>query len=208
MEDKHAQALSLAKRFEQTTGKLPSRMDWRGENLRQFREAHGLEYPSERVVQRLFNGWGNFLRELGESPLITQDTAKAALAHVQRRYEDVELQPGASGTIDCFIGAERVEVKSSSLQQDEVIRTPRWRFRLHEREYSRLVDKMILVGVVAGEPVVEWALDKVAMLMHVDGLDTLNLPAKYPFNYQAYPLYYYETWKANLSYAEVLEMAA
>lgn len=202
-----AEALLHAERFQALHGALPSRLDWRGANLEHFRTRDMTSYPSERQVQRLFGGWGNFLRALGETPPIAQDTARVAVGHVQNRLADVEVMPGASGTIDAFVGGLKAEIKGSSLQQDERFRTPRFRFRLHEREYSRLVDTLILVGIVGDEAVIEWQLDKVAMLAHADGVDTLSIPAKYPFNMQGYNLFFYERWKAPLRLHELIAKA-
>ena len=202
-----AEAVFCAERFKAIHGRFPSRIDWRGENLAHFRSRDMTAYPSERQVQRLFSGWGQFLRELGESPLITQETARVAVEHVQNRLGNVEVMPGASGTIDAFVGSLKAEIKGSTLQQDERFRTPRFRFRLHEREYSRLVDTLILVGIVADEAVVEWHLDKVAMLTIADGVDTLSVPAKYPFNLQGYNMFFYERWKAPLTFHQLVQKA-
>ena len=205
--DKRSAVLRLAEEFKEREGRFPSRIDWRGRNLAHYREKHGLDYPSERQVQRLFGNWGMLLVALGLPPRRTQDVADIALNYVLDAYEDVEVMPGASGTIDCFVEGERTEVKGASLRTDDYIRTPRWRFRLHGREYSRIVDRLILVGLVGEEPVVEWSLDKVGVYLEADGKDALSIPAKFPFDNLSYNLSMYERWKAPLTLEELLSRA-
>lgn len=199
--------MQFAERFRELEGRYPSRLDWRGENLEHFRRKHGLHYPSERQVQKYTKSWGRFLAELGETPRSTQKTADIAIQHVQSRYKGVEVMPGRSGTIDVFIGDERCEVKGATIGKDELIRSPRWRFRLHHRDYSSLVDRLILVGLVQDVPVVEWSLDNVGMFLHADGRDTLAIPAKNPFQFLSYPLQMYEEWKADLTYDELVNLS-
>lgn len=196
----------LAGEFKARTGKLPSRIDWRGENLTYWRSVHGLPYPHTATIERVYGGWNHFLMACGSLPRSTQEVGTQALEHVCRRYPDVEVMPGHSGTIDCFIDGERVEVKGATLSRDSFIHTPRWRFRLHHRDYSLLVDRVILVGLAGGKPVVEWSFDKVDTVMYLDGKDALSITARQAFGGGHYTYAFQETWKEDLTYEEVLAL--
>lgn len=201
---KRDEYISLAFKFQEYEGRLPVRIDWRAENLAYFRKKHKLKYPAERQVQVQFGSWGHFLVACGGIPKSTQKVADIAVEHVVKRYGAI-VMPGASGTIDAHINDESVEIKGATLVTDDLIRTPRWRFRLHSRQYSLLVDKVILVGLSGEEPVVEWMFDRVDMAQHLDGKDALSIRAKDPFGTSYYPFYFLETWKASLAYQEVVD---
>lgn len=204
--DQRTQFVRLAEEFRARTGRLPSRIDWRGENLSYWRTVHGLPYPSSSYVGKLCGGWSAFILECGGLPRKNQEVGNLAIEHVRRRYEDVEVMPGSSGTIDCFIGGERVEVKGATLAKDNVIHTPRWRFRLHHRDYSLMVDRVILVGMAGGRPVVEWSFDRVDTVMYLDGKDALSITARQVFSDGHYAFFYHETWREDLTYDEVLAL--
>lgn len=197
---------SLAKVFHDIEGRWPSRIDWRGDNLTHFRTSHGIDYPHEKTVYRQYGGWRHFLANLGVGTVVTQETAAIAEEYLTNKYGNrIQIMPGSSGTIDCYFDGARTEVKSSSLANDDKIHTPRFRFRLHSRQYSSLVDKMILVGIVKGEVVAEWLLDNVAIIENADNKSSLNVVAKYPFQGRNYPLFFYEVWKEDVSYLELIE---
>jgi len=203
--DKREEFISLAFHFQRQENRLPARLDWRGENLAYFRDKHGRQYPAERQVQIQFGSWGKFIVACGGLPKTTQRIADIAIEHVVKKY-DATVMPGNNGTIDCHIGDESYEVKGASLQTDSMVRTPRWRFRLHSRQYSLLVDKLILVGIAGDTPVAEWTFDKVDMVQHIDGKDALSVPAKAPFGTSYYNFYFMETWMENKTLDEIIQL--
>jgi hypothetical protein len=198
--------MRLAEDFRARTGKLPVRLDWRGENRTYWETQHGVAYPSARIVELEWGGWSKFMLALGGLPLTHRETGVMALEYVQARYPEVELMPGANGTVDCFIGGERVEVKGSRLNRDARIPAPRWRFRIHSRQLSLLVDRVILVGIAGDSPVVEWSFDRADSLIHLDGKDALSVTARQVFGGGHYPYYYNEVFREDLTYEELLAM--
>lgn len=198
--------MRLAEDFRARTGKLPVRLDWRGENRTYWENQHGVEYPSSRIVELEWGGWGKFIMALGGLPLTHGETGSMALEYVQGRYPEVELMPGANGTVDCFVGGDRVEVKGSRLNRDARIPAPRWRFRIHSRQLSLLVDRVILVGFAGGRPVVEWSFDRVDSVIHLDGKDALSVTARQVFGGGYYPYFHNEMFRDDLTYEELLAL--
>lgn len=192
--------------FIRREGRPPSQFDWRGENRRYWMAKHGIHYPTSSYVERVFGSWGNFLSALGEVPKYHATRIGYLAMEFCREKFGVESLNYHTGAVDGYWNGEPVEIKGATLEQDRHFGHYRWRFRLHNRQYSKLVSHIFLVGFSPdGKPLAAWRFDKPDLPLF-DNRDSLNISAHTVLLNKPYPYVYNEVWKAQLTYNEVYDL--
>lgn len=115
--------------------------------------------------------------------------------------EDVNHHIGA---VDGYLNGQPVEIKAAELSQDFRFGHVRWRFRLHRRKYSLLVDYMFLVGLYDSRPIIVWKLNKSDIVRFADNRDSFSQAAAPPLLGRWYPLAPNEIYKEQFTYDEIL----
>lgn len=169
-----------AKDFKTNFGYFPAEDDCRGANKKAYETVHKYKMVHSSSILRLFGSWTSFRLECGEVASkythsnLAEDTS---LAYLKEKYGFVEHN-SPNGNIDGYIGKNTVEVKASILRKGSRDYR-RFRWSLHEREYSKLVDEMFLIGISeTGEVLVEARLSKYDMHMAVDYKAAIELSAE------------------------------
>jgi hypothetical protein len=146
-------------RFNQRVGRPPRRLDLREPQRSLWEVQLGFALPSADQASRRFGSWSNFLRRLGYAPHAVGNPAfapieVAALAHVEEVYPGIEFVEAEQNAWDGLLvvdesrGAERVEVKGSVLShRKDKPASAYFSFNVHRRDLSRIVDRLILVGL-------------------------------------------------------------
>jgi hypothetical protein len=146
-------------RFNQRVGRPPRRLDLREPAKSLWEEQLGIELPTADQATHRFGTWGNYLKNLGYGPHASGSVDNVlieatALAHVEEVYTGMETVRAEQNAWDALYtfdprkGPERVEVKGSALARrkdspDQIF----FNFNIHRRQLSKLVDRLILVGV-------------------------------------------------------------
>jgi hypothetical protein len=184
-------------------GRPPSRLDFRGENLERYREAHGIQYPTAKQVETVFGRWGKYVEVVGGTPVSPKiAVGNAAIRFMKEQFGLVE-EDAHMGAIDGTIDGRTVEVKGATIGLDRTMGHPRWRFRLHHRKYSLMVDELWLVGLDGDRALAAWKLGKADMARFIDGRDAISIAVAPLFKGRWYNLLPHEVWKAQLSIEEV-----
>lgn len=175
--------IQWAKDFKKQFGYFPSKDDCRGANKAAYEAVHKFTMIHASSVQRLFGTWADYRIACGEIPSkythtnLAEDTS---IAYLTAKYGFVEHK-STNGNVDGYIGDKTVEVKASILRKGSR-NYERFRWSLHEREYSKLVDEMYLIGLNEnGDVLVEARLTPYDMSICVDfkaaielGVEALN----------------------------------
>lgn len=156
--------------FKTKFGYFPSEDDCRGANKKAYESVHQFKMSHASSINRIFGSWSAFRTEAGEVATkythssLAEDTS---IAYLTEKYNFVE-HTGPNGNVDGYIEDRTVEVKASILRKGSRGYS-RFRWSLHEREYSKLVDEMYLIGINdQGEVLVEAKLNKYDMHMAID----------------------------------------
>lgn len=112
-----------------------------------------MELPSADQAAARFGSWTDYLARMGYGPHQESSTEnrlieQAGIAHVEEVYPHFEVVKAEQNAWDGYLGDERVEVKASMLtsrpDRDHLLF---WGFKTHSREFSKTVDRVILVGL-------------------------------------------------------------
>lgn len=145
-------------RFAQRVGHPPRRIDLREPARSAWEEQLGIALPTADQAASRFGSWGGYLERMGYGlPASSVDYAlveQAGLAHVEDAYPGIQFVRSeqnawdATHVFDPAKGPEKVEVKAGSIsRRKDGSGDAFFAFRLHEREYSKFIDRLILVGV-------------------------------------------------------------
>lgn len=174
-----ADLIQTAQMFAQRFGKFPAQADFKGERKAYYEDVLKSKLPHARCFEREFGSWGALRTLLGEEPSkFTPDglSEKVSMEFAQNVLGMVPVD-NETGVVDGYIGDLRVEVKGSLLTRASV-KDSHYRFRwmLHHRELSKLVDKVVCVGVLKnGEIGVVLQFDGEAVIAdRLDGRKTLD----------------------------------
>ncbi|WP_155299021.1 hypothetical protein [Deinococcus kurensis] len=147
-----AQLIQVAQDFVATFGKFPARDDFKGERRTYHEGIMGQTLPGGRVFEHEFGSWQAFRDELsaGTSKYTPGEASERISMHYATQTLGMIEVPHETGTVDGFIGDQRVEVKGALLTRASASgqSTYRWRWMIHHREVSKLVDRLVLVGVL------------------------------------------------------------
>lgn len=206
-EEHIAWAIRAGLEFIRREGKPPAIVDWKGKNREYWTAKHGIHYPSGTTIERVFGSWGNFLSVLGVTPAYSRTRLGYLAAELCRNLFGVEDLNYRQGPIDGYWQDRPVEIKGSRLEKDPHFGHYRWRFRLHYRAYSKLVEHIFLVGFDHGErPLVVWRFDKQDLAPLFDNRDSISIAAHNVLLNRPYPYVYNEVWKTPLTYTEVQDL--
>ena len=146
-------------RFNQRVGRPPRRLDLREPTKSAWEKQLGMALPTADQASYRFGSWGNYLKRMGYGPHASGNVDNAlieaaGLAHVEEVYPETEFVDAEQSVWDALIqfhpdkGAEKVEVKASALsrRRDNPSHIY-WSFKTHNRQFSKLIDRLILVGV-------------------------------------------------------------
>jgi hypothetical protein len=198
--------INYGRHFMEREGRPPSRLDWRGENLQHYREAHGITYPSAKQIETIFRRWGRFVEAIGARPNSTKIAVGRAAIRFLKENFGLEEEDFPMGAYDGTINGRTVEVKGSTISKEKTFGHVRWRFRFHHRQYSKLCDELWLVGLDDDRPLAVWRLKKADMMRFVDERDALSIAVRCVFKNVFYPLHANIVWKAPLTKAEIDEI--
>lgn len=120
-----------------------------------------MNLPSADQATYRFGSWNNYLKLMGYGPhtLGSADNVvieAAGLAHVEEVYPGTKIVKAEQNVWDALIPIspdqnkppEKVEVKASALmRRADNARHMFWSFNVHKRQLSKLVDRLILVGL-------------------------------------------------------------
>lgn len=152
-------------------GKFPARDDFKGERRTYYENLLGISIPHAIKFERTFGSWSEVRKSfgVGESKFTPNQLAeKVSIDYAVKQLGMVEVQ-SETGTVDGFIGNQRVEVKGNVLSRasaSDKHANYRFRWPLHYRKYSQLVDRMVLVGVLRN--------GEIAMVLDVQGQDQIT----------------------------------
>jgi hypothetical protein len=206
-EEKLAKYIRAGMEFFKREGRAPSITDWKGQNRQYWASKHGVQYPPATNVERLFGSWGNFLSVLGMTPSYHPTRLGFLAMELCRNLFGVEDLNYQTGAVDGYWHDRPVEIKGARIERDPTFGHYRWRFRLHHRQYSKLVDHIFLVGFDHGErPLIVWRFDKQDIGPLFDSRDSISIAAHPPLLSKPYPYVYNEVWKAPLTYTEVYDL--
>lgn len=195
--------LAYGQHFRQQTGRAPARLDFRGANLEHYRQAHGVPYPSAKQVEAVFGSWGAYATAVGGPSISPKVEVGYRAVEFMRRQFGLVVEDGHMGAVDGVIDGRTVEVKGATLSKDRTFGHVRWRFRLHHRRYSLLVDELWLVGLHEQEAVIAWRLNKSDMVRYADDRDAISIGASAALKGHWYPLAPNEAWRKELTRQQV-----
>ena len=139
--------VTWAKEFKHKFGFFPGRDDLKGKTRKAYMDNFQFEMMHATTIERIFDSWSEFREACGELPSkythsnIAED---ASVAYMVERYGFVP-STAEQDVVDGYIGNVAVELKSSILRRKTGNFT-RFRWALHNRDYSKLVDEMYLIG--------------------------------------------------------------
>ncbi|ABU97029.1 hypothetical protein P74p79 [Thermus phage P74-26] len=144
------EAIAAGLRFYQRVGRAPRREDFRPKHKARWEAILGFELPGEYTIKKEFGGFNNYIRAMGLSLNVANDVEEvenASLRHVLEVYPNAQLVKSEQSVYDLEIGQERVEVKGTQLSIRNDNGAMHFSWRLHNRIFSKLVDRVILVGL-------------------------------------------------------------
>jgi hypothetical protein len=137
-------------RFYQRVGRPLKREDLRGKRKERWESVLGFELPTEYDVRKHFGSHADYLKAMGFSNNMPDRIAQvedASLKHVLEVYPQAQIVRSERSVYDLEIGNERVEVKGTQLAIRNDTLQAHFSWRLHKREFSKIVDRVILVGL-------------------------------------------------------------
>ena len=157
--------------FKKATGYFPGRDDMKGEVRKQYAKKLNMPMPHATTIERIFGKWSDFRTACGETQSKFTHTKLAEATSIKYLTEKYgfEEHPANAGHVDGYINDKRIEVKAATLRKAS--RGNKFRWRLHNREYSKLVDEMFLIGISeTGDVLVE-----IHLANQTDILNTVDL---------------------------------
>lgn len=139
--------IAWAKEFKHKFGYFPGRDDLKGDARKAYIERHNFNMYHATSIERVFGSWSDFRIACGEAASIhtpTTITEQVSMTYMVEQYGMIATS-GEQDVVDGYIGDSRIEVKSAILRR-KTEGQKRFRWALHKREYSKLVDEMALIG--------------------------------------------------------------
>ena len=149
--------LDYVRLFQKHLNRFPSRDDLKGkrkihfEGLLTAATKKPVKLPQAVFFERAFGSWQELRDRFGEEKSKYTPGELAEKVSMDYAVKQLGMEPADNETsvVDGYIGDEAVEVKGATLSRAGM-KDGHYRFRwnLHYRELSKLVDRLILVGVL------------------------------------------------------------
>lgn len=142
--------IKWARDFKKRFGYFPAQDDLKKPNRDMLQKLFGIEVPHATTIARRFGSWSIFREACGETPskyTPSHMTEEISIAYMKKKYGMVEVE-AENSIVDGYIGDRAVEVKGGRLKIKKTdAKYPSFEWNLHEREYSKLVDELYLIGM-------------------------------------------------------------
>ncbi len=139
--------IEWAKSFKHKFGFFPVRDDLKGRTRAAYEDIHNFPMMHATTIERIFGSWSDFREACGEAVSRFTHSDVAEQASVQYMIEKYDFIPSVAeqDVVDGYIGSRAIELKAS-IRRRKTGNSTRFRWVLHNRDYSKLVDEMFLIG--------------------------------------------------------------
>lgn len=139
--------IEWAKQFKDKFGYFPGRDDLKGKTRKAYEDNYNFSMMHANTIERIFGSWTEFREACGEASSKYTHTNVAETASITYMVEKYGFIPSTAeqDVVDGYIGDRSIELKSA-IRRRKSGNDTRFRWVLHNRIYSQLVDEMYLIG--------------------------------------------------------------